>query len=116
MLQHISGVQAASWFAGLISACYWAFSTEYESVILIKGLVLQLQSRLRCRLASTKCYDLEVVQDTIICEVHARGVHELISLCQVPCSCELKRTTDAAAACDNHRRILLPCFQDDRAA
>lgn len=61
-------LRATSFSAGLICASCWAFSTKYESVTLIEGLVLQLHSEMRCGVCSTRCYDLEEIQDAIICE------------------------------------------------
>ena len=66
-------MQAASFGAGLVCASRWAFSTKYESVTLIEGLVLQLHSELRCGVCSTSCYDLEEIQDAAICEVQTQS-------------------------------------------
>ena len=65
----LAWVQVASSVAGLSSVYCWASATEYESVTLIKGFALQLHSKLRCGLCSTVCYDVEQVDDPVICEV-----------------------------------------------
>ncbi|DBA80891.1 TPA: hypothetical protein ACH3X1_008095 [Trebouxia sp. C0004] len=65
-------LRAASFSAGLLCASCWALSTKYESVTLIEGLVLQLHSELRSGLCSTRCYDLEEIQDAVICEVQTQ--------------------------------------------
>lgn len=61
-------IQAAAGLLVLISAYSWAFATQYESVMLIKGFVIQLQSRSKCGLCSTVCYDVTLVKDVLICE------------------------------------------------
>ena len=62
-------LQAAAWLLVLISAYCWAFATQYESVMFINSFVIQLQSRLKCGLCSTACYDVTLVKDVLICEV-----------------------------------------------
>ena len=73
-------VQATSFSAGLICASSWAFSTKYESVTIIEGLVLQLHSELRCGVCSTSCYDLEEIQDAVICEVQTQSLLSTLPL------------------------------------